>query len=230
MTPSQPSSGALAGVASRVDALLRARGRFAPDADRPPWGTLVAVLVVAGLCYGAVMGLYGARALQALYSALKVPMLLTCATLVCLPNFFVVNTLLGLRDDFAAAVRGVLAAQAAVSLALAALGPLTAFAYVNAIRYDTALLLNGAVFAAAAGGGQALLQRHYRALIARDPRHKVARAAWLVLYCFVAIQLAWVLRPFVGSPGLPVAFFREDAWSNAYVVLWKLVARVLSGA
>ena len=183
------------------------------------------MLVVAGLLYGAVMGAYSARGLQALYSALKVPLLLVCATAVCLPNFFVVNTLLGLRDDFAAAMRGVIAAQAAVSIALAALGPLTAFAYLNGIEYDTALLLNGAMFAVAAIAGQTLLQRHYRELIARNPLHRVARASWLVLYCFVAIQLAWVLRPFVGSPNLPPTFFRDDAWSNAYVMLWKLVAR-----
>ena len=43
--------------------------------------------------------------------------------------------------------------------------------------------------------------------------------AWIALYVFVAIQLAWVLRPFVGSPELEVSFFRAEAWSNAYVVI-----------
>ena len=69
--------------------------------------------------------------------------------------------------------------------------------------------------------------RHYRPLVARNPRHRVGRAAWLFLYVFVAIQSAWVLRPFVGAPGLPTRFFREGAWSNAYVMLvrsvWDLV-------
>lgn len=212
---------------SRLDAMLRARGRFAPDAPDPPWGVLLLFVVGAGLVYGGVMGAYGVRAVQMLYSALKVPLLLAASTLVCLPNFFVVNTLLGLRDDFAAAMRGVIAAQAAVSVTLAALGPLTAFAYVNDIEYESAKVLNGLMFAAAAVAGQALLQRHYRALIARNPRHRVARASWIVLYCFVAIQLAWGLRPFVGSPDLPPTFFREDAWTNAYVMLWRLLARTL---
>ena len=61
--------------------------------------------------------------------------------------------------------------------------------------------------------------------VAKDPRHRIARRLWVVLYVFVAIQLAWVLRPFVGSPNLDVHFFREGAWSNAYVVLFSDVLR-----
>ncbi|HOX38868.1 MAG TPA: hypothetical protein PL033_12835 [Candidatus Brocadiia bacterium] len=33
--------------------------------------------------------------------------------------------------------------------------------------------------------------------------------AWLMLYCFVGAQMAWVLRPFIGAPGLPFGVFRE---------------------
>ena len=212
-----------------VDALLRAKGTFAPESATVPWRALVAILVLAGSFYGATMGSYGVRGTQALYAALKVPVLLVLATVICVPNFFVVNTLLGLRDDFAAAFRGVVAAQATVAVVLAALAPVTAFAYVSGIDYDVARLFNGGVFAVAAGAGQVLLLRHYRVLIARDPRHRVGRAAWLGLYCFVAIQLAWVLRPFIGAPGLPTSFFRRDAWTNAYVFLWDLATGTLTG-
>jgi hypothetical protein len=31
-----------------------------------------------------------------------------------------------------------------------------------------------------------------------------------------------VLRPFIGDPTSPVQFFRQEAWSNAYVVVFKL--------
>ena len=53
--------------------------------------------------------------------------------------------------------------------------------------------------------------------IAGDPRHRIGRAAWVALYVFVAIQAAWVLRPFIGSADYPTELFRDDAWSNAYV-------------
>ena len=57
----------------------------------------------------------------------------------------------------------------------------------------------------------------------------MGRFAWAALYVFVAIQLAWVLRPFVGSPTLPTRFFREEAWDNAYVVVAKKVWDFLTG-
>ena len=51
---------------------------------------------------------------------------------------------------------------------------------------------------------------------------------WLLIYAFVGIQVAWVARPFVGSPELVTRFFRADAWSNAYVhvaqLIWKIVS------
>jgi hypothetical protein len=46
---------------------------------------------------------------------------------------------------------------------------------------------------------------------------------WLVIYIFVAIQMAWVLRPFVGDPGAPIEFFRRESWGNAYVVVARLI-------
>lgn len=46
------------------------------------------------------------------------------------------------------------------------------------------------------------------------------------MLCFVGVQMGWTLRPFVGSPGIPGAFFREDSYTNAYVA----VARVVLGA
>ena len=51
---------------------------------------------------------------------------------------------------------------------------------------------------------------------------------WLGIYVFVAIQLAWVLRPFIGSLGAPVQFFREDSWGNAYIVVARLICDALA--
>lgn len=222
-------SGAALRAAASVDALLRGRGAFGAGRGHVPWAELTAILVLCGWIHGAAMGSSDVRVWQAVFSAVKVPVLLTGACLVVLPNFVVVNTLLGLRDDLGAALRGVLAAQATVAVALCALAPVLVFVYVSGAEYDAAIVLNGAVFAVATACGQATLARHYRPLVARNPRHRIGKAVWLVLYVFVAIQLAWVLRPFIGSPGRPTRFFREDAWSNAYVVVWGQTARFVSG-
>jgi len=78
-------------------------------------GQLLFLLVAFGLTYGLVMGSYpgdyGPRGLQVLYSALKVPVLLMGTFLLSLPSFFVVNSLLGLRDDFGYAMLALIATQ-----------------------------------------------------------------------------------------------------------------------
>ncbi len=206
-----------------VGRLLRAEGRYAARGGSVPVRSLAAILVLAGFLHGAVMGSYGGKLLQPLFSGLKVPLFVVVSTLVCLPNFFVLNTLLGLRDDFAAAVRGVFAAQATLGVALAGMAPLVLVFYLSVDDYRTAVVGNGLVFALATLAGQVTLDRHYAALVARDARHRIGRFAWLALYVFVAIQAAWVLRPFVGRPGLPSQFLRDDPWSNAYVVVARYV-------
>ena len=39
---------------------------------------------------------------------------------------------------------------------------------------------------------------------------------WVVIFAFVGIQLAWNLRPFVGTKDMPFALFREDTQGNFY--------------
>jgi hypothetical protein len=211
-----------------VDDLLRARGRHAVGGG-VSWRELLSCLIGGGLVYGAVMGSFGLKPLQGLYSAIKVPLLLGAASVVCLPSFFVINTLLGLRSDFGAACRGLLTDQATLAIVLASLSPLTAVAYASSADYRFAVLWNGLPFLIATLGAQTIVARHDRPLEERNPRHRFSRNAWIVLYIFVTVQLAWVLRPFAGSPGLPSRFFREDAWSNAYVVTARALADFVAG-
>ncbi len=216
-------------VLAAVDRTLRAEGSHAAGGGPVPWRFLGATVAAGGFLYGAVMGSFGGRALQSLFSGLKVPLLLAASTAVVLPSFYVLNSLLGLRRDFAAALRGILAAQAALAIALAALAPVTVVIYLSTDDYPSAIAWNGVQFAIATLAGQLTLNRHYFPLVARDRRHRIGRRAWLVLYVFVAIQMAWVLRPFVGAPDLPTRFFRPDAWSNAYVEVLEILWKALGG-
>jgi hypothetical protein len=184
-------------------------------------------ILVFGSFYGAIMGCFGGwaggRILQVVFSAVKVPLLLLAATLIALPNFFVLNTLFGLRRDFAEALRAVIAAQAGLVVILGSLAPLTILWYASSADYAAALRFNALMFASASFGAQFLLRGYYRPLIRRNRRHAAMLWCWLILYVFVGIQLGWILRPFVGSPGAPVQFFREGAFSNAYEVVFRLM-------
>lgn len=212
-----------------AELLLRGRGPFAPGQSRVPLRWLALLLVCGGGLYGLALGSFGLRPLQMLYSAIKVPALVVVSTLICLPSFFVLNTVFGLRDDFADALRAVLASQGVFALALASMTPFPCVAYLSSDDYVFATLFNGLPFLFAALAAQTVLARHYRRLIRRDARHRFARNAWLALYVFVSVQFAWVLRPFVGDPASPTQFFREDAWSNAFVVIATSLGRLFGG-
>src|SRR5262245_43214711 len=170
-------------------------------------GRLLALALLCGGLYGAVMGAFGLsgeRAVQVAISAVKVPLLLLASFAISLPSFFVLNTLLGLRSDFGAALRALVGSQAGLAIVLASLAPYTVLWYLSFADYHRAILFNGAMFAVATVAAQVLLWRGYRPLIARNRRHRWLLGVWLLLYWFVAIQMAWVLRPFVGQPGSPV--------------------------
>jgi hypothetical protein len=176
-----------------------------------------------GCVYGAVMGAFGERPLQMLYSAVKVPLLLAATTVLSLPSYFVLNTLLGLRADFATAVKAVIGTQAAVGLILAALAPYPALWYATTGDYHEATLFNGLMFLVASASAQWVLRRRYAPLVARNRRHRIMLWVWVVVYAFVGIQMGWMLRPFIGDPARPTTFFRPDTWGNAYVIVFDLI-------
>jgi hypothetical protein len=194
---------------------------------------VVIAVVVWGLIYGAVMGTSGGfageRLLQPVYSAIKVPLLLLITFSLGLPSFFVLNTLLGVRNDFAEALRALMLTQAALTVILASLAPFTAMWYLSFENHNAAVLFNGLMFAIASLSSHIVLRRLYQPLIARNPRHKLLLRLWLTMYVFVGIQMGWVLRPFVGNPGLPTQFLREDSWSNAYVAIARIISNLVQG-
>jgi hypothetical protein len=196
-------------------------------------GSLILAIVVYGMFYGAVMGSYGGmsglRFWQAVYSAVKVPFLMISTFLLSLPSFFVLNTLLGLRDDFPRVVRALISTQAGLTVILSALAPFTAFWYISGSDYEPAILFNGMMFAVASFSAQWMLRREYAPLIRSNPRQRWMLRTWIIIYIFVGIQMGWVLRPFIGNPRAPVQFFREGSWSNAYVFVLQTIWDVLNG-
>jgi hypothetical protein len=217
----------IARAAGLMDQVLRQRTTEQTLAARGTTRSLAALLFVCALAYGACMGSYGGegtpRPLQVCYSAVKTPLLLTATFAIALPSFVVLNTLLGLRDDLRLALRAVTASQAGLTVVLVSLAPLTLFWYACGPSYRAATLFNAAMFAIAGFAGQYLLRENYRPLAAKNPRHTLMRRAWLGAYAFVGIQMGWVLRPFIGDPKIPVTFFRDEAWDNAYVIVFRMI-------
>jgi hypothetical protein len=224
------------GLFQLADNLLRGEVSAAGGSREPRLpvlGSLILAIVVYGMFYGAVMGSYGwmsgLRFWQAVYSAVKVPILMISTFLLSLPSFFVLNTLLGLRDDFPRVVRALISTQAGLTVILSALAPFTAFWYISGSDYEPAILFNGMMFAVASFSAQWMLRREYAPLIRSNPRQRWMLRTWIIIYIFVGIQMGWVLRPFIGNPRAPVQFFREGSWSNAYLFVLQTIWDVLNG-
>jgi hypothetical protein len=54
------------------------------------------------------------------------------------------------------------------------------------------------------------------------PHVKAVFRCWIVVFALVGSQMGWVLRPFIGEPSMPVRFFRQDTWGNAYVIVLRI--------
>ena len=224
-----------------VDHVLRRRNMRGSSASGVvPWWRVTALVMTCGpVCgfgigsYNYVMGhtTFAQQFPQMVYSAIKMPLLIAMTLVIALPSFFVINSLLGLRDDFMAALRGIVSAQAGLTIILASLLPLTLFSYValatfNA-SYSLAVLFNAAMFGLASISAQVLLRGYYSPLIQRDPKHRLLVRLWIFVYAFVGIQAAYTMRPFIGSPGKPTTFFRTESFENAYVKIFELINNVL---
>lgn len=185
------------------------------------------VITAAGAIYGMGMGAYdlstSERWLLPLFAAIKVPLVLLGTCIVCLPGFFVLNSVAGVRSDWTRARDAVMAGQAAMALCLASLAPLTLFLYASGVDHRRAIWVSLATFTVATLAGQVVMQRRYGALIARARVHRALLLAWIVMYAFVGVQFGWMLRPFVGTPGKPVEFLRDEAFTNAYVAVARIV-------
>jgi hypothetical protein len=210
-------------IASAAERLLRGEVHAVP-------GRAACALVgcVGAGAMGLALGASTGDVRLGLFAAVKVPLLLVLTTALCVPSFFVVNTVLGLRDDFGAAWHALIAAQATLGLVLGTLAPIAVFQSLSVHDPYAQTLFDAALFASATWGAQQVLARLYAPLIARDARHRHALRGWLVLYAFAGVQVAWTLRPFRGTEGFAVQFLRPEAFEqNAYVVLLEHAARLL---
>lgn len=214
---------------SQTVSILRGETATRDSLANLPLAALLCLIFVCGATYGAAMGSFNAvgnpRLLQALYSALKVPLLIGATFCLSLPSFFIFNTVIGLRNDFRLTLRALVESQAGQMVILVSLTPYDLLWNASSKAHELTILFNGLMFAISALAGQMILRRVYRTLIAKDPRHAVLLRIWIGTYGFVGIQLAWTMRPFVGDPHAATAFLRADSFTNAYIALFEICQR-----
>lgn len=213
----------LAAIAGDAERTLRAT-----LLDRPWWAGPRLVLALTPLV-GLFLGSFGAaepgRWAQPAFAAVKLPLLTLGTTAICLPGFYMMHVVLRARREFGAAVRGVLAGQAMFAIVLASLAPLLPVWYDAAASHRAALLGSAAAFGIAALCSLVAVSRVQRSVRTRRRVSRALLVGWLIMYTFVGLQGAWMLRPFIGAPDAPVRFVRENPFTNGYVAVLRLLVR-----
>lgn len=194
------------------------------------------VIVLGAGCYGAAMG-WWRDPQQAVYTAIKFPLiiLLTALGNALINGMFA--PLLGLNIPFRQSLSAIIMSFAITAAIFGAFSPLEAFMVWNAppmttgrtgaVTYNSILLAHVFVIALAGTAGNVrLLQLLSKAAGSRAVALRVLHA-WLAANFFLGSQLSWILRPFIGSPKLPVAFLRHDAFhGNFYETTFRTLQNI----
>jgi hypothetical protein len=185
-------------------------------------GWCVVVIVIGAGAFGGAMGSWRAP-LQALYTAVKFPLVVLLTTLGNGLLNGILAPLFGLNFRFRQSLLAVLMSFTIAAVILGAFSPIVLFLVWNTppLLPDAPTAATGAhnflllieVGAIAFAGVAANLR--LRQLLERlSGQRRVARQilfSWLASNLLLGGQLSWILRPFIGQASLPVEFLRDNA-------------------
>lgn len=210
------------------------------------WGAERLALCVLVICVGA--GAYGAamaswRApLAACYVAIKFPLIILLTTLGNTLLNAMLAPLLGLNVSLRQSFLAILISFTIASAILGAFSPLVAFLVWNAPpmtvevarsigTYSFIQVTHVVVIAFAGIIGNLRLVQLLRELSGSRAVAWRVLLAWLACNLFLGSQLTWILRPFIGSPLLPVEFLRPNAFQgNFYETVFHSLLRIVSSS
>lgn len=182
------------------------------------------LVLLGGFLYGLSLGIWRSP-LQGVYVAIKFPLLI-CLTMLGngLLNCMLVQ-LLGVPISFRQSFLAVIMSFALLTVVLGSFSPLLLFLVYNLPPIgNTAdstghavFLLSNVVLIAFAG---VLANAHLYGLLIHicKTRSKALQVlfTWLAVNMFLGCQLSWNMRPFFGSPDLPVRFLREHPFDHSF--------------
>lgn len=188
-------------------------------------GRDVLLIVVGAGLFGASLGWWRSP-MQALYAGIKLPLII----LLTAGGNGLLNAmlapLLGLRMPFRQSFLAILTSFAIAAMILGAMSPLAAFVIWNApplaigqnngSTHAAGLLLLVSTIAFAGIAANLRLWQLLRQLAGQRAAAWRVLLAWLAGNLFLGSQLSWILRPFIGSPGLAVEFLRADAFNGNF--------------
>jgi hypothetical protein len=233
------------GTIAYIDHLLRNREQVIADLqDSAKVGqvtkTCSKVFVTLTVLYGLIMGsqslMHGHASgwMYSLTAATKLPLLFLLTLAICIPLMYVLNVLMGPREQFKVIFGVLMSSLAVTSILLAACALILGFFMLSTKSYAFITLLNVLIFSIAGLYGVWFLAKGMHAIAAaqtsieNQPNVKTIINWWLITYGIVGTQMAWMMRPFIGHPGTPFSIFRPQE-SNFYITVGSLFLKMLNG-
>lgn len=171
--------------------------------------------------YGAVMGSYNG-VLQSLVTGIKVPCLIFLSLLICFPALYVIQYMIGSTMTVYQMANIIFSGFIVFTTIALSFAPIVIFFMITSNNYSFLKLLHVAIFTFA---GIFTVKTIINGLTYSCEKKNIYPKLgmrifkiWIFILAFVSSQLAWNLRPFVGSRDLPFELFRERE-SNFYVAV-----------
>jgi hypothetical protein len=178
-------------------------------------------ILLFSLIYGIVMGSYNGF-LQSIVTGIKIPCLIFLSLLICFPALFVIQYMIGSTMSLFQMTSIILSGFIVFTTIALSFAPIVIFFMITSDNYSFLKLLHVAIFTFS--GIFAVKTIISGLLFSCEKKNIYPKLGmkifniWVVILAFVCSQLAWNLRPFVGSRDLPFELFRARE-SNFYVAV-----------
>jgi hypothetical protein len=184
------------------------------------------IIFLFSMVYGAVMGSYNSF-LQSLVTGLKMPSLILLSLLICFPALFVIQYMIGSTMTLFQMANIILSGFIVFSTIALSFAPVVVFFMITSDNYSFLKLLHVAILSFS--GIFAIKTIIHGLSFFCEKKNIYPRLGmsifkiWIIIFAFVSSQLAWNLRPFVGSRDIPFELFRTRE-SNFYVAVIQSVS------
>jgi hypothetical protein len=179
------------------------------------------LILLFSFIYGIVMGSYNGF-LQSIVTGIKMPCLIFLSLLICFPALFVIQYMIGSTMTIYQMANIILSGFIVFTTIALSFAPIVIFFMITSDNYAFLKLLHVAIFTFS---GVFAIKTIINGLTFSCEKKNIYPKLgmsifkiWIIIFAFVSSQLAWNLRPFVGSRDLPFELLRARE-SNFYVAV-----------
>jgi hypothetical protein len=203
-----------------------------PENSRKYLFTQLLYVVLFSFFYGIIMGSYNG-VLQSLVTGIKMPCLIVLSLLICFPALYVVQSMIGSTMTIYQMANIIFAGFFVFSTIALSFAPIIIFFMITSDSYSFLKLLHVAIFTfSGIFAVKTIINGLKFSCEKKNIYPKLGMTIfkiWVVILAFVSSQLAWNLRPFIGSRDMTFELFRVRE-GNFYVAVIQSAANLFKPA